>query len=112
MKDLQKIADLALQVSIKIKEIHESQIAPLEGLLAAYKEQLAEEMQKHGITRVDGEMGYIKWVDSKSSATLDQVAIAKKLGVANLNEFKIPGKQFSYVKLVANKEEPKAEFNK
>jgi hypothetical protein len=87
----------ALKVVREIKEIEEGRLAQLKGLLDNYKEKIKRDLVQSGNKKSSCLLGEVKIVEKTTPSKLNELEIAKQLGVDDLSGFRIQGKPISYV---------------
>lgn len=98
-KEVFSLAKEALDLNKKIEKMKLSLSYPINKLITI-KEKLARDFEELNIPSIIvDKKGLVTLVNSQSAARLDEKKIAAKLGVKNLDEFKIPGKPISFIKV-------------
>jgi hypothetical protein len=102
-KEAYALSVLAFKAIKKIDAI-KLKLALPEAELTAIKEKLKREFSELEMKSLEiPNSGLVTLVDSISAGKLDEKKIAKLLKVKDLKEFKIPGKQFSFIKISPEK---------
>lgn len=103
---MSRIQDLAkeLVASKKLLLQMEKTMEPAKEKYESLRVALELEMGKEGTKEVATEGGKVQWVDKRGRKILNEKAIAKALGVSDLDEYKTEGKPTHYVLVSVNKE--------
>ncbi len=105
-KEAFALATEALRLTRKIALLKEKLEEP-EAELSAIKTKLARELADLDMTSLVIETakleGVVTLVNSKTAAKLDEQAVAERLGLPDLKEFKVPGNPYTFVKVTPKK---------
>ena len=101
--ELQELLDDSVKVMRRIQEIKEGELSQQESLLSAYKSKLEKGLSELNLKTVETENGKVTLVSSKGKSKLDVQAIADKLGLDDLKEFKKLGNPYDYILITAQK---------
>lgn len=100
-KSLLSLVRKAVSVKASLVKLQESKVAVLEERLAGITAKLMRDMKAAGVTNVtlENNLGYATMFQQKAPSRLDEKAVAAKLGVADLSEFKVSGKESTRIKV-------------
>ena len=98
-ENLLKSVEELLETKRKIEEIETKKLNKLRILEDALKERVKMEMEAEGMQILESEKGTIQWIHRKGNLSLDKELVMKALGVTNLAQYQVEGKESTYLKI-------------